>query len=880
MFFFILLLLKASAPSPAVSLEGVQPPLGTDQSNSSFPASSSDLVRIPAKDITLTTEKGSWLNPSLPKDENSGRVKHLGDPTSDQGSEDNQSVSSAASELEAIQTDTERFLKSLPPYKMINVNDIVLKDQSQTTSDLTVNETSFRPVKPVSQNTNTNHDQSSDLYTSQLTDSGIDSVALQETSHVSMVTSTPKRFSDIDLPHVGPLFNKVINEPTPSRIVHESADKSIKSAELDAVLREKAKLEGKLEMLTEEAQTTLQERAELQAQVSSLRIKMKSLEDKSKHSEVDAMKMELEKARTSRSILEQSLASAQKFLDEKVMETKGLNEELTISQETNDKMHSKVKELRDDIRAKEVTIQALKNKIAELYVEVQSVLQSKMETESEMRSAKSDLNSLLNTKVWYQQQLQSAHEARSKLQHELTMLQGQAASQGSIIERLKTDNAKLRQQMKESQQKALKDKEMLAKHLETIELDMMEREAAFQDIQRERTLLENTFDAKMQSVDDEKSRIQNLIASNNDLDARLEKAQSDLKKKQNQIFNLENEQIEMMKKLTLSQESLVERDTTIEEQQQKLLEVESQLSSFHKTLMAKDSEILQLKEEKAATEIQLKAALEEKTTVDKALENLRTDMGKVEKSFRSMKQELSNKSAEIDQVQKEKHALTMQIEESTKCVEVEKQKAEVSMTENKSQMLEKLELQKSRYEDRIKELHNNVQSLEELNVVSSKDNEKLQTELSQTQLKLKDTETQLKNLKQEIDLTKGAGDGIASQELINENEKLKITIDNLEKQAQKEVSNQKEKNERLETDFNTLKTELTNRQTAFEANVDMLSSRLREVTSEKDKLETELDMAKKKYEISIMEHQGQVNVELQVIIYMYMEFSSEVIHDF
>jgi chromosome segregation ATPase len=44
-------------------------------------------------------------------------------------------------------------------------------------------------------------------------------------------------------------------------------------------MREKAKLEGQLEMLTEEAQTTLQERAELQAQVSSLKIKLKSLSD-------------------------------------------------------------------------------------------------------------------------------------------------------------------------------------------------------------------------------------------------------------------------------------------------------------------------------------------------------------------------------------------------------------------------------------------------------------------------------------------------------------------------------------------------------------------------------------------------------------------------
>jgi peptidoglycan hydrolase CwlO-like protein len=43
----------------------------------------------------------------------------------------------------------------------------------------------------------------------------------------------------------------------------------------------------------------------------------------------------------------------------------------------------------------------------------------------------------------------------------------------------------------------------------------------------------------------------------------------------------------------------------------------------------------------------LKAVLEEKSSVDKALENLREDVGKVEKRFRSMKQDFNNKSAEL-----------------------------------------------------------------------------------------------------------------------------------------------------------------------------------------------------------------------------------------
>jgi hypothetical protein len=59
------------------------------------------------------------------------------------------------------------------------------------------------------------------------------------------------------------------------------------------------------------------------------------------------------------------------------------------------------------------------------------------------------------------------------------------------------------------------------------------------------------------------------------------------------------------------------------------VEVESELDAFKKTLSAKDAELLKLKEDKATTEIALKAALQEKESVDKALDMLKGDMGKV-----------------------------------------------------------------------------------------------------------------------------------------------------------------------------------------------------------------------------------------------------------
>ena len=249
----------------------------------------------------------------------------------------------------------------------------------------------------------------------------------------SFLTSTPKKSSAL-IPQQGTMSSTLLTtvnmsstSPGDSRGLDETS--RLKPPEygatqkLNEILREKAKLEGQLEMLAHEAQVTRHERSELQSQIVTLKQKIKNQKDHVNSEEMHGLKVELDKMRSSRHIMEQSMASAQKFLDEKIMEAKILQEDLQVTQEANDKLQMRMKELRDDIRAKEMTIQALKNKIAELYVEVQTVMQTKMESDNEARGARSDLTSLVNAKLWYQQQLQAANETKSALQQELTTLQ-------------------------------------------------------------------------------------------------------------------------------------------------------------------------------------------------------------------------------------------------------------------------------------------------------------------------------------------------------------------------------------------------------------------------------------------------------------------------
>ncbi|OWF45581.1 golgin subfamily A member 3-like [Mizuhopecten yessoensis] len=841
---------------------------------------SMELIQIPAGSITTVTEKMSWFGggglaplsaPIKEKPFPGGRDIYPSggeDSESEVGSGVGDSVSSATSELDnVIQNDMDSFLKSLPPLKQVDLSMFASKSHVVRSYSPPVKETSFRPLQSTTaasltfltsetDGSSLSHHQlsSNEVHpTSPFSDSGLETTPI-EFQPSKLLSSTPSKPSLV-IPQTGPLF-KQLHKMLPKR---PKATTEIKSddQQLDLVLREKAKLEGQLEMLSEEANLTRQERAELQAKLTSLKLQLESNCQSASDAQCKALRTEIEKIQRSKHLLEQSLGSAHKFLEEKNSEFVIQQEELRLSQEINDKLQIRMKEVRDDLRAKEMTIQALKNKIAELYVEVQTALQAKMESENDSRTSRNDLVALINTKDWYQQQLKAAQVARTTLQHELTTLQAQVTSQSSIIERLRTENTKLRQQTKDIQQKALKDKEMLAKHLEHIESDMMHREAAFQEIQRERVLMEDTFDTKLQSVEQERSRAQTLMNMTSELEKYLDKAQCDLKKKQSQILTLESEQIDLMKKLALSQECVIERDLAVEEMQQKLIEVESSLKGFKLSLSERESEIWKLKEEKAAVEISLQAAREEKQSVDNALTCLKDNMGKVEKNFRHMKQELGNRTSEYNEQEKEATALQEELNIIRENLEKEQKSNHAVDREKKEhqQVVDEMRTHKVHLEEEVKFLHTELEALKGSGVEKEKMVECLEAELFRSKQKLSQIEQKLREDKPSP----------ALEELQNENADLKSMLKKSDKQHQKDLTKQKAKVAKLNVDLKSLQSELAQRQSVFESNIELLTGKLREMSMEKEQMETELSMAHRKYDLSMLQQQDQLKTELQCI---------------
>lgn len=470
--------------------------------------------------------------------------------------------------------------------------------------------------------------------------------SLTVTREVNVMTETP------DLPPQQKTRQICLTKGAPS------GDENLR-AELDRLLRENAKLEGKIEVLEAESAAVIKERAQLQSQVATLQQQVKvahsSVEEIKR--ERDAVVADIETLKLNRNNLEQVIINAKKLLQDRDEEIRTLNEDLKLSHEANEKLQKKSKEDKMQMVSNQSVIQDLKAKIAELYVDFQMSNQDKILAESEIKSLQTEIKSLAIAKEWYQEQLQLCQDAKAALQKEVSSVKSEVIAQTTMVERLKADNIHIKQLLTEAEQRALSEKEKLAHHLEAIESQMMEREATFAQLQQQKESIEATLQQRLDRGQEEMSK---------EVAEELTKAQNELRRRQATISVLEHEQADLVKRLTLSQESILERDKTIDSLNRRLVDTDVQLQQVQLQLREKEDEIFRLRDEKSGIEVEVDSLKKEKQAINVALQTLKSDMGKVEMSFKNLKQELKNKQQQIEQLMADNSKLYEELRDSQK----------------------------------------------------------------------------------------------------------------------------------------------------------------------------------------------------------------------
>ena len=513
--------------------------------------------------------------------------------------------------------------------------------------------------------------------------------------------------------------------------------------------------------------------------------------------ERDALLSDMETLRQNRSRLEQVILDEQKQMDDRTTVVRSLEEDLEASTIAVEKLQDKLKLAREDMSGKDNTIHALKAKISELYVDVQNSVQSKIHADLEVKSMKDEIATLVTTREWYQQQLKSAQESRNKFQADVVKVQATSVAQAAMIERLRVENAKIRHHLVDTQQAALKEKELIARHLEGIELDMLERETAYEQIQKDRLSVQETLHTKIQKVEEEKLKLSSIARTNEDFEEELQKMKNEIRVKTAHISVLEHEQAELMKRLAMSQECLKDRDQSLESLEQRNIDIETNMISVQKEAADKDDEIRQLKEDRTCMEVALEAARGEKERFDGALLALKDDMRKVEKSFKQIRNEVEVKTKEVEYLELEKAKISAELEELKQKLKDEPQsfgadstaitnlKSEFSA--EKSKLLDDISsLQKelTLLQTQNNALHMDKNELEEMATSYKRDIAVLQTQVASLQSGKLDIQSEMEKREEDVE---------NAQHIVSENVALKEKLNELQSITHKQNAKNKGK---------------------------------------------------------------------------------------
>ena len=681
---------------------------GNAQNNDKENVSKLELIKYPAESISSTVEKKSWFSSSpskisdhLPKKSSKSTVKETHLNRSDSQSSINSysarknSITPSIPRVHSSKGSTSRMLKSIilddtsSPYEIYPDSSVDYETESSISEKFDVESLYSEAFE-----TESNFSEVS----------GIDDEMFQ----VRKSKNHSKSFNHEErMIHNGTQVGVITSHANTSPF--KSPTKQIifcdKAVETDEsfhfqLLREKANLEGRLESISQDQNSLVKERDHFRSLANSFEAQIKSLQK-----QLDLVILEKKNAQKSLDLqnTEQKnwdnvIKEYQSIIETKNNEIKGLKEDISESEQANTRSKISYEELRVEMESKEGAITGLKKKIAELHVEVQVLLQNKIQLENEVKNVRLEMETLQKSKEWFQEQLHATQESRNKLHQELIALQSAHVSTSNNLEKVITEKNQLRQELIQTQQRAVAEKEVLMKHLETIEADMKERESMFDEIQKDKGTAEAVLVERIRKLEEEKSHSTNLSLTLSDQEYQLNVLKSDCDEKEKFIKALEKEKVEFSKQIAILQKSLSDKEMMNQQLTQQIKDLNVKLKHSEMALSHVEELNNTLKEERTAMDVALASANEEKRVIHESLRSVSENLSKFQHNFKIMKADLVTKSSQAEQLLKEKHSLEEALKKSEDSIFALRKEFEgqiQSENQNRNVMLDDLKKKKN-----------------------------------------------------------------------------------------------------------------------------------------------------------------------------------------
>ncbi|XP_078410641.1 golgin subfamily A member 3 isoform X1 [Cetorhinus maximus] len=623
--------------------------------------------------------------------------------------------------------------------------------------------------------------------------------------------------------------------------------------DLMQILKEKMRLEGQLEALSSEANEGLKEKTELQAQLAALNARLQAQDEQKVLSEQkqSMLSSEVSTLRQTCSSLEQAMTELQTNLEAKNASLAALNNDLQVSEEQYQRLMGKVTEMQQTLSNRDDSVHAIQQQMTVLQSQLQQVQLDRATLTSQLKASHSEITSLQQVRQWYQQQLTLAQEARVRLQSEMANVQAGHMAQAAMLEHLKIENVSLSQQLTDTQQRSIKEKERIAMHLQNIEVDMLDQEKAFQQIQEAKVMVEDDLSRKLEEFEEEREHLQKLANSATALERQLEEARLTLHQRELQLQALEQEQLELLKQLTVSQESLHTKGQSLNELQARYDELEAHLTEIQTEANAKDEAIQFLQNEKIVLEVALQAGKTDKVLLEEGTKKLEEDTEMVSEILEQLRQEVAVKTGQVENMQQENTSFKKQTQKLKEQLVQQKVMVEAYRRDanSKDQLINEMKAAKKKLESEVKALKQDAVVLQTDKKSAQNEHVQLQKEISRIHQQMTDLETQLQLAQEERDelsteLQSVQFDRNQQVSLYNENEELKKQVEQMQEEAKKGISEQKTRMKKLGSDLSSAQKEMKAKHKAYESAVGILSRRLQEALGAKESAEAELSKLK------------------------------------
>uniref|UniRef100_A0A8C7RSF2 Golgin A3 n=1 Tax=Oncorhynchus mykiss TaxID=8022 RepID=A0A8C7RSF2_ONCMY len=614
--------------------------------------------------------------------------------------------------------------------------------------------------------------------------------------------------------------------------------------EMLQVLKEKMRLEGQLESLSSEANQALKEKTELQAKLATVNAQLQAQVEQSHASQEkqSSLNKEVSTLRQSCFQLERAMVELQGNLESKNAGLASLGNDLQVAEEQYQRLMGKVEEMQQNVTSRDNAVQELRQQMGGLQTQLQQVQLERTTLQSRLKTSQAEIISLQQVRQWYQQQLALAQEARVRLQGEMANMQAGQMTQIGALEHLKLENVTLSHQLTQTQHRSIKEKERIAVQLQSIEADMMTQEAAYQQIQDAKSMVEDDLQHKLDEFEEEREHLQKLANTASSLERELEQMKVTLSQKDLQLEALQKEHLELMRQLTATQESLHTKEQSINQLEARYLELEATLAELQTETNAKDENIQYLQNEKIVLEVALQVARADKSQLDEGAERLGEEVLVASDVLDQLRQEVQVKSSQIGSLQQDNGTLKKQAQKLKEQFMQQKVMVEAYRRDasSKEQLISELKSTKKRLVSEVKGLKQELLEAHGEKQKAELEQSRLQTEVVRVQQQMNSLENHLQSVQTERDQLESQIQSLQFDQsqlaaVTEENEGLKKQVDLMQA-----ISEQKVRMKRLGTDLTSAQKDMKAKHKAYENAVGILSRRLQEALADKETTEAEL----------------------------------------